>query len=81
VEVPFLGDTVAICVRLREVVADIEKYDRNVRNYLAQMIEHDHAFGLQAAGDANLLALNGVQTCIAHIRFWKLTGKSRHGGR
>src|SRR5260370_40998947 len=35
------------------------------------MMEHDHAFGLKTAGDANLLALNGVQQNFKCLVEWQ----------
>ncbi len=53
VQIPGFGHAVAIGVGFREVIAGVEKQHGNIRQALAQQIEHDHVFGLEAARDAD----------------------------
>ena len=53
IQIPLLGHAIAIGVGFREVIAGVEEQHGNIRQTLAQQVEHDHVFGLKAAGDAD----------------------------
>ncbi len=61
VQIPFARHAVAIGVGFREMVAGVEKQHRNIRQALAQQIQHDHVLGLKAAGDADRAFFHGIR--------------------
>ena len=52
VEVPGLGDAVAVGEELGEVVAGFEEDDGDAGGLLEEMVEDDHVLGLEAGGEA-----------------------------
>ena len=57
VQTPVPAETIAVFVGLGKVVAGVEEDDRHIADGLADQVDHDHVFGLEAAGYADFLFL------------------------
>ena len=57
VQPPVPAEAIAIFVGLGKVIAGVEENDRHIADGLADQVDHDHVFGLEAAGYADFLFL------------------------
>ena len=61
VEFPVAGEAVAVLEEGWEVVAGFEEDDGDLRGLLEEVVEDDHVFGLEGAGEAEVAGVRGAE--------------------